>query len=109
MSLSLPLLKEVQKLTAETTAKGIPSSSRGQLSLERCLKHFTMPEALADPVDCADCREKTLTTKQHCISKLPRVLCLHLKRFDAVLNRKIEDFVSFPAKDLNMGPYLPHW
>lgn len=107
MSLSLPLSKEVQKLTTEATAKG--SSSRGSLSVERCLRHFTMPEALADNVDCPSCGEKTPTTKQHVISRLPRVLCLHLKRFDAALNRKIEDYVSFPANALNMGPYLPHW
>jgi ubiquitin C-terminal hydrolase len=80
-----------------------------KLSVERCLRHFTMPETLADPVDCPSCGKKTLTKKQHVISRLPRVLVLHLKRFDAAQNKKIEDFVSFPEKALNMGPYLPHW
>jgi len=107
MSLSLPLSKEVQKMTAEASAKGSPG--RGSLSVERCLRHFTMPEALTDPIDCPSCGEKTPTTKQHVVSKLPKVLVIHLKRFDAALNKKIEDFVSFPAKALNMGPYLPHW
>jgi ubiquitin carboxyl-terminal hydrolase 22/27/51 len=32
-----------------------------------------------------------------------------LKRFDAANNKKIEEFVSFPCKGLNMGPFLPHW
>jgi len=78
------------------------------LSVERCLRHFTLPESLTDPVDCPSCGKKTPTKKQHVVSKLPKVLCLHLKRFDAAQNRKIEDYVSFPAK-LNMGPFLPHW
>jgi ubiquitin carboxyl-terminal hydrolase 22/27/51 len=53
--------------------------------------------------------KQTPTKKQHVVAKLPKVLCLHLKRFDAALNKKIEDFVSFPGAGLNMGPYLPHW
>lgn len=104
MSISLPLSKEVQR----ATLSGMGAQGK-KLSVERCLRHFTMPETLADPVDCPSCAKKTLTKKQHVISRLPQVLCLHLKRFDAALNKKIEDFVSFPEKDLNMAPYLPHW
>ena len=103
MSLSLPLLKEVQNLPKQ------PGATSPGLSVELCLRHFVMPESLADPVDCPSCRQKTPTTKQHVVAKLPRILCLHLKRFDATLNRKIEDPVAFPAKGLNMGPFLPHW
>lgn len=107
MSISLPLSKEVQKLTLETGEN--KNESGKKLSVERCLKHFTLPELLADPVFCPSCTKKTATKKQHVVSRLPKILCLHLKRFDASLNRKIEDFVSFPGKGLNMGPYLPHW
>lgn len=106
MSISLDLSKEVHRATAEMASS--PSHAK-KLSVERCLHHFTMPETLADPVDCPSCKTKTLTKKQHVISKLPRVLCLHLKRFNAAHNAKVEDFVSFPEKDLNMGQYLPHW
>jgi ubiquitin C-terminal hydrolase len=105
MSLSLPLSKEFQR---QSTEKGSPKQ-KVQLSVERCLQHFTVPETLADPVDCPSCRKKTPTKKQHVVSKLPKVLCLHLKRFDAAQNKKIEEFVSFPGRGLNMGPYLPHW
>lgn len=109
MSISLPLSKEVQRAALEESGLKSPSPRHIKLSVERCLQHFTMPEALADPVDCPSCREKTPTTKQHVISRLPKILCLHLKRFDAAQNKKIQDFVSFPAKALNMGPLLPHW
>lgn len=104
LNISLPLLKE---LVATHNAPG--SHGAGKLSLHRCLEHFTAPETLADPVDCPGCGKKTQTKKQHTFSKLPKVLCVHLKRFHAALNRKIEDFVSFPAWGLNMGPHLPHW
>lgn len=97
-------------LTNDLVATSPSSSDAGNtLSIDRCLEHFTSPEKLADPVDCPACGKKTPTKKQHTISKLPRVLCIHLKRFHAALNKKIEDFVAFPAMGLNMGPHLPHW
>lgn len=94
LNVSLPLSKHV---------------GTGKMSLQRCLEQFTAPEALADPVDCPSCKRKTATKKQHTFAKLPKVLCLHLKRFDAAKNRKIDDFVSFPAQGLDMGKLLPHW
>jgi ubiquitin C-terminal hydrolase len=80
-----------------------------KLSLQSCLEQFTTPERLADTVHCYWCNEKTATLKQHTFSKLPKVLCLHLKRFDARNNKKINDPVTFPIKGLNMGPHLPQW
>ena len=76
-------------------------------TIEACLRHFTQPEALSD-ITCDLCEEKHPHTKQHTFAKLPKVLCLHLKRFDAATNKKISEFVSFPAQ-LNVGPFLPHW
>jgi ubiquitin carboxyl-terminal hydrolase 22/27/51 len=95
VSISLPLVSD--------------STGTNAMTVEKCLQHFTTPETLQDPVDCPSCGCKTSTTKQHVVSKLPRVLVLHLKRFDATLNKKIEDFCAFPANDLNMGLYLPHF
>ena len=107
LSISLPLSKEVQKLAKEIGDNRKQPGTK--LSIDRCLKHFTMAELLADHVFCPACAKKTPTKKQHVVARLPKVLCLHLKRFDASQNRKIEDFVSFPGRGLNMGPYLPHW
>lgn len=94
MSISLPLSKEVER-------------TQTKLSVESCLRSFTAPETLTDPVDCPICRKKTSTKQQHVIRRLPRLLVLHLKRFDN--SRKVEDLVSFPEHDLNMGIFLPHW
>lgn len=131
MSISLPLSTEVQKATNILPGDSDSYAGNGRLSVERCLRHFVLPELLSSPIDCPACGVKTKTKKQHVVCKLPRVLCLHLKRFDAAANKKIEDFVAFPVSAfvgslsqstvfiiiffvvlqaiLNMGPYLPHW
>jgi len=105
MSISLPLSTEIQKTATQATVQ----ESSESISIEHCLTHFVLPEVLADPVDCPICKAQTPTTRQHVFSRLPRILVLHLKRFDPTENRKIEEFVSFPAHGLNMGAYLPHW
>jgi ubiquitin C-terminal hydrolase len=103
MDISLSLSEEVERMqTGKDRRNGI-------IDLETCLDHFVLPEELSDLVHCASCGTRTRTKKQHTFAKLPRILCLHLKRFDAARNRKIDDFVSFPARGLNMGGFLPQW
>lgn len=105
LNVSVPLSKHV----GERNASGA-RVAQASMNLERCLQQFTSPETLTDPVDCPSCGRKTPHKKQHTFAKLPKVLCLHLKRFDAAnKNRKIDDFVSFPAHGLDMGNFLPHW
>lgn len=103
-NISLPLAKEFPPIESQAR-----SARRGKISVKICLKHFTRPETLSDSVFCPSCNSKTKTLKQHTFSTLPEILCLHLKRFDAAANKKILDFVAFPAYDLNMGPHLPQW
>ena len=100
MNISLSLSEEVERMKE---GKDTP------ISIETCLQHFVLPEILTDLVYCNSCGKKTQTKKQHTFAKLPKVLCLHLKRFDAAKNKKIENFVSFPSCGLNMGLFLSHW
>lgn len=114
LNISLPLAKEMERSVPTEDRAGTAggkrlSANKLNISVQQCLKHFTAPESLGDPVHCPSCRKKTPTKKQHTFAKLPRVLCLHLKRFDAANNKKIDDFVSFPAYGLDMGQHLPHW
>ena len=133
MNISLTLSDEVERRAPMTSSAGISGAGGGAglgitpgtvssspttrrssaalhpLSVQTCLEHFILPEVLSDPVQCPNCKKKTSTKKQHTFSKLPKILCLHLKRFDAAKNRKIDEYVSFPAKGLNMGPFLSHW
>lgn len=102
-NVSLPLANDSPSVKTEARSR------RRNHSVRSILDQFTRPETLADHVQCPSCNIKTKTIQQHTFSKLPKVLCLHLKRFNAAANKKITDFVSFPAKGLDMGKYLPHW
>lgn len=108
LNLSLPLKNEVPSVS-EVAKREKMTLRKERSNINACLKHFTDPETLSDPIYCPSCNRKTNTLKQHTFAKLPRVLCLHLKRFDSTNNKKISDFVSYPASDLDMGKYLPHW
>eukprot|EP00542_Grammatophora_oceanica_P005625 CAMPEP_0194063798 /NCGR_PEP_ID=MMETSP0009_2-20130614/81289_1 /TAXON_ID=210454 /ORGANISM="Grammatophora oceanica, Strain CCMP 410" /LENGTH=571 /DNA_ID=CAMNT_0038716059 /DNA_START=1 /DNA_END=1716 /DNA_ORIENTATION=- len=105
LNISLPLHK--QHTSGSTTSRS--SSKTMMLSVQQCLSQFTMLERLGDKIDCPVCKDKTSTKKQQTFAKLPKILCLHLKRFNAATNKKITDFCSFPATNLNLGPLLPHW
>ncbi|CAJ1930536.1 unnamed protein product [Cylindrotheca closterium] len=105
LNISLTLSEEVEGLERDSSSGG----DGAKLSVQTCLDHYVRPERLADPVECPDCAKRTSTKTQHTFSKLPKILCLHLKRFDAARNKKIEEAVSFPARGLNMGPMLSHW
>lgn len=103
LNVSLSLSEQVARFQSTS------GSTKPVLSVETCLERFISPEKLGDSVNCPSCEKKTATQKQHTFGALPKVLCLHLKRFDAALNKKIDDFVSFPAQGLNMGKYLAQW
>lgn len=103
MDVSLSLSEEVERMQTGKGRRDIV------LDLQTCLEHFVLPEKLSDLVFCTSCGTRTPTKKQHTFAKLPNVLCLHLKRFDAARNQKIDEFVSFPARELNMGSFLPQW
>jgi ubiquitin carboxyl-terminal hydrolase 22/27/51 len=113
ISLSLPINKGNAK-SSSSRKYNEPRDGSGtrrqtqKIDVKTCIDHFSDPEPLADAVYCEWCKAKTKTKKQHTFAKLPTILCLHLKRFDAVTNKKIDEPVSFPSV-LDMGPYLPHW
>jgi len=79
-------------------------------SLEECLSAFVAPEILTgdNKVDCAHCNARTSCTFMSCVSKLPRFLFVHPKRFSFDLQSmqtvKLNHRISFPS-DLNMFPF----
>lgn len=75
-----------------------------------CLDLFTRQEKLgSEQFYCENCQERRDSVKQMSISRLPLVLCLHIKRFahSSVRNmsRKIDRYLHFPFS-LDMNPYL---
>ena len=86
-----------------------PKSALEPTVLDESLHRFTSPESLCDMVSCSTCNAMRPFKKQLTISKLPTVLCLHLKRFDSKTNKKIVNPVRYPVTDLDMGKFLSHW
>ncbi|KAJ3596831.1 hypothetical protein NHX12_003231 [Muraenolepis orangiensis] len=75
-----------------------------------CLRSFTDLEELDDAelYMCHKCIKRQKSTKKFWIQKLPKVLCLHLKRFHwtAFLRNKVDTYVEFPLQGLDMRDFL---
>lgn len=99
VNISLPINRYETHITDQIT---------NQLSIPQCLDNFTESESLTDAVYCDYCRKNTTMMKQDTFAELPTILCLHLKRFDATNNKKIDIPISLPPC-LHMGSYLPQW
>jgi ubiquitin C-terminal hydrolase len=78
-------------------------------SLAECLDRYILPCRLdkADKYRCAHCRRAMPATKRVALESVPRILCLHFKRFrwQPPLPPKVNTLVSFPA-ELDMLPYV---
>ncbi|XP_072837743.2 ubiquitin carboxyl-terminal hydrolase 3 isoform X4 [Pogona vitticeps] len=79
-------------------------------TLRDCLRSFTDLEELDETelYMCHKCKKKQKSTKKFWVQKLPKVLCLHLKRFHwtAYLRNKVDTYVEFPLRGLDMKCYL---
>eukprot|EP00804_Cyclotella_cryptica_P017569 CCRYP_006736-RA/>CCRYP_006736-RA protein AED:0.04 eAED:0.04 QI:83/1/0.66/1/1/1/3/0/555 len=71
-------------------------------TLEDCLRAFTKPEVLTNDnmPECSICQQKRECTKRLQVFRFPRVLVLHLKRFDNS-RKKIRTSVDFPVIDFD--------
>ncbi|XP_076119043.1 ubiquitin carboxyl-terminal hydrolase 3 [Alosa pseudoharengus] len=79
-------------------------------TLRDCLRSFTELEELDETelYMCHKCKKRQKSTKKFWVQKLPKVLCLHLKRFHwtAYLRNKVDTYVEFPMRGLDMRGYL---
>ena len=84
--------------------------SSKKLTLEMCLDNFCSIEHLQDSWLCEkeDCNKHAEATKQLQFSSLPPILIIQLKRFchENGLREKIETFVEYPIKGLNLIKFL---
>ncbi|EJS44275.1 doa4p [Saccharomyces arboricola H-6] len=80
-------------------------NSQDKITIEDCFKEFTKCENLE--VDeqwlCPHCKRKQPSTKQLTVTRLPRNLIIHLKRFDNLMNKN-NDFVRYPFL-LDLTPF----
>lgn len=79
-------------------------------TLRDCLHSFTDLEELDETelYYCHTCKMRQKSTKKFWIKNLPKVLCLHLKRFHwtTFFRNKVDTYVKFPMRNLDMRGYL---
>lgn len=78
-----------------------------ECDLERMLDHFTKEEAMEEEITCSKCK-KTSFTKKMTFWRLPRILVIHLKRFNfgRFKRDKLDTSVKFPLKNLDMSMFV---
>uniref|UniRef100_H2Z5W2 ubiquitinyl hydrolase 1 n=1 Tax=Ciona savignyi TaxID=51511 RepID=H2Z5W2_CIOSA len=93
--LSLPISKKMYSNDATT--------------LSDCLDTFTRRETLEgdERPMCEVCKVRCTMTKKLSVNKFPKVLVLHLKRFNegSRYRQKLNNLVKFPVKGLNLADY----
>ncbi|MCJ1282457.1 hypothetical protein MMC26_001780 [Xylographa opegraphella] len=87
----------------------IPRSGRGDI--HQCLRSYCQEERLSgDEVwKCPHCKREREATKRITLTRLPRVLIIHFKRFSASKTesaRKVHTPIDFPLHGLAMEPYM---
>ena len=120
-------------VTPTAASAAAAAGPKPPLSLLSCLSRFTRLEKLFndDKFFCGKCNSAEDSTKQMSLHTMPLTLCLHLKRFDhggggvgpgfggggngggsgsgsssSGAGSKIDAYVSFPLRDLDLSPYL---
>lgn len=73
--------------------------------LEDLIKMTFQTEKI-DDYSCQNCKQKTRVSKHQTISRLPKVLIMHVNRLDISGRiRKTENPLEFPIFDLDMSPF----
>ncbi|KAH9479240.1 Ubiquitin carboxyl-terminal hydrolase 4 [Psilocybe cubensis] len=89
----------------------IPHARSGKVPIEKCLDAFFNEEVLEkdDAWDCPKCKTKRRASKKLSLARLPPILMIHLKRFEANgrFSDKVDTFVDFPMKSLDLTNYMP--
>ena len=84
----------------------IEESTNQEIKLEKLFYEFSMEEKLDrdNLYKCEKCKEKSEANKTIEIYHVPKILIIHLKRFNN--NKKINTFIDFPLRDLDINEYI---
>ncbi|KAJ6634713.1 Ubiquitin carboxyl-terminal hydrolase 8, partial [Pseudolycoriella hygida] len=90
-----------------------PISRVSSPDIEQCLENFFYGEYI-DDWDCPKCKTKRSAIKKLDITRLPKVLVIHFKRFNVEINNdgmlvnssKNQIHISFPLIGLNMAKHI---
>lgn len=98
-------LPEVHK-----TGFSVKKTRQEAVSLFSCLEAFLTEEPLGpdDMWYCPRCKEHRQATKKLDLWMLPDILVVHLKRFSysRYLKNKLDTFVNFPIRNLDLSKYV---
>jgi len=81
------------------------------LTLDDCLRAFAAEEQLSatDTWYCGECKEHVQAHKKLSISRAPKILVVHLKRFSyrgQMSRERIDDLVKFPIQDFDISEFV---
>ena len=81
-------------------------STNQEIKLEKLLEDFSMEEKLDKDnlYRCENCKEELEANKKIEIYHLPKILIIHLKRFNN--NKKINTLIEYPLTDLDLKKYI---
>ncbi|XP_072818560.1 ubiquitin carboxyl-terminal hydrolase 50 isoform X3 [Vicugna pacos] len=92
------------------TVLSLPIPSRYECSLQDCLQCFFQQDTLTwnNQILCSLCETKQETAVRASISKAPKIIVFHLKRFDVLgtMKRKLRTDIHYPLTNLDLTPYI---
>uniref|UniRef100_A0A2K6SYM1 ubiquitinyl hydrolase 1 n=1 Tax=Saimiri boliviensis boliviensis TaxID=39432 RepID=A0A2K6SYM1_SAIBB len=92
------------------TLLSLPIPSEYECSLQDCLQCFFQQDTLTwnNQIHCSFCETKQETAVRASISKAPKIIVFHLKRFDSqsTMKRKLRTDIHYPLTNLDLTPYI---
>ena len=77
-----------------------------KITIEKCFEEFSKEEKLdkENLWKCPNCEENIEANKKIELYNIPKILIIHLKRFNN--NKKINTFINFPLTNLSLNNYI---
>ncbi|XP_008051433.1 inactive ubiquitin carboxyl-terminal hydrolase 50 [Carlito syrichta] len=92
------------------TVLSLPIPYQHDCSLQDCLQCFFQQDTLtwSNQIHCSFCETKQETAVRASISKAPKTIIFHLKRFDiqGTMKRKLRTDIRYPLTNLDLTPYI---
>ncbi|XP_004639115.1 inactive ubiquitin carboxyl-terminal hydrolase 50 [Octodon degus] len=92
------------------TVLSLPIPSEYECTLQDCLQCFCQRDTLtwSNQIHCSFCETKQETAVRAGISKAPKIIIFHLKRFDiqGQVKRKLRTDIHYPLANLDLTPYV---
>ncbi|KAM6181070.1 ubiquitin carboxyl-terminal hydrolase 50 [Erethizon dorsatum] len=92
------------------TVLSLPIPSEYECTLQDCLQCFFQQDTLTwnNQIHCSFCETKQETAVRATISKAPKIIIFHLKRFDiqGQVKRKLRTDIPYPLTNLDLTPYV---